>query len=75
MPQINTEQYIQLKRILSKMFQLDQAELDFGIYRIMNQKRDEINDFLDNQLLKQIRNTLSETGDLSIEETKNSYTN
>ena len=70
MPQINTEQYIQLKRILSKMFQLDQAELDFGIYRIMNQKRQEINDFLDNQLLKQIRDTLAQTGDASLEETK-----
>ena len=26
-----------LKTILREMFQLDQADLDFGIYRIMNQ--------------------------------------
>ncbi len=37
------------------MFQLDQAELDFGIYRIMNAKREEITRFLDNDLLPQVR--------------------
>ena len=70
MPQVNTEQYLQLKRILAKMFQLDQAELDFGVYRIMNQKRQEINDFLDNQLLRQIHDTLAKTGDSSLAEIK-----
>ena len=29
-----------------ELFQLDQADLDFGIYRIMNQKRDEVVRFL-----------------------------
>ena len=28
-----------LKRLLAELFQLDQADLDFGIFRIMNQKR------------------------------------
>lgn len=62
MPQTDTEQYNQLKRILTQMFQLDQAELDFGIYRIMNQKREEITDFLDRDLLTQIRRTLEQSG-------------
>lgn len=35
-------QYEKLKKILRQMFQMDQADLDFGIYRIMNQKREEI---------------------------------
>ena len=40
-----------LKGLLAEMFQLDQAELDFGIYRIMNTKREEIVRFLDRDLL------------------------
>ena len=39
---------------------MDHAELDFGIYRIMNHKRNQINDFLDNQLLPQVEQTLKE---------------
>lgn len=42
------------------MFQLDQPDLDFGIYRIMNQKREEVTDFLNNRLLKQVKDTLSQ---------------
>ncbi|KHE91792.1 MAG: hypothetical protein K8F52_08050 [Candidatus Scalindua rubra] len=44
-------QYVKLKKILRQMFQMDQADLDFGIYRIMNQKREEIEQFLDEELL------------------------
>jgi adenine-specific DNA-methyltransferase len=46
-----------LKRLLAEVFQLDQAELDFGIYRIMNTKREEIVRFLDRDLLPQVRDT------------------
>src|SRR5690625_1780190 len=38
---------------------MDQADLDFGIYRIMNQKRDEINRFLDEDLLPQVKQAFS----------------
>lgn len=44
-----------LKRLLAELFQLDQADLDFGIYRIMNQKRDEIQRFLNHDLLPQVQ--------------------
>jgi adenine-specific DNA-methyltransferase len=44
-----------LKRLLAELFQLDQADLDFGIYRIMNAKREEITRFLDNDLLPQVQ--------------------
>ncbi len=48
-------QYEKLKKILQQMFQMDQADLDFGIYRIMNQKREEIERFLDKELLPQVK--------------------
>ena len=44
-----------LKRLLEELFQLDQADLDFGIYRIMNQKRDEVVRFLEKDLLPQVK--------------------
>lgn len=48
----------QLKEQLRVMFQLDRGDLDFGIYRIMNQKRGEITRFLDEQLLPQVHEIL-----------------
>lgn len=53
--------YQKLRKVLAEIFQLDQADLDFGIYRIMNQKRDDINDFLDNRLLPQVKEILSQS--------------
>jgi adenine-specific DNA-methyltransferase len=47
-----------LKQKLSELFQLDQADLDFGIYRIMNARRDEINKFLEHDLLPQVQKAL-----------------
>ena len=49
-----------LKRLLAELFQLDQADLDFGIYRIMNQKRDDIVRFLDDDLLPQVKQAFSQ---------------
>lgn len=48
-------QYEKLKAILREMFQMDQADLDFGIYRIMNARRGEIEKFLDLDLLPQVK--------------------
>lgn len=52
--------------LLKEMFQFDQADLDFGIYRIMNAKHDEIEKFLEKNLpaeidegLKAIKNPAS----------------
>ncbi|RZS97160.1 site-specific DNA-methyltransferase [Cecembia calidifontis] len=56
-----TEQYKKLKETLAEIFQLDQADLDFGIYRIMNQKRDEINAFLDKKLLEDVKEALAQS--------------
>jgi adenine-specific DNA-methyltransferase len=49
-----------LKKKLAELFQLDQADLDFGIYRIMNERRDEINRFLESDLLPQVRKAFGE---------------
>lgn len=38
--------------LLRDMFQLDQPELDFGLYRIMHAKKDDINRFIDEDLPK-----------------------
>src|SRR6185437_10904763 len=48
------------KKLLAELFMFDQADLDFGIYRIMNAKRDEITRFLDTDLLPQVREALGE---------------
>ena len=42
-----TQAYDRLKALLGELFQFDREDLDFGIYRIMNQKRDEVSKFLD----------------------------
>lgn len=44
-----------LKSLLKELFQLDRTDLDFGIYRIMNQKHDEIVSFLEHDLLPQVQ--------------------
>lgn len=57
-PQL-TEKFDRLKAILREMFQLDRGDLDFGLYRIMNLKAKEIEGFLDNDLLPQVRKALA----------------
>ncbi|MCV4614930.1 hypothetical protein OFM04_34060, partial [Escherichia coli] len=55
-----SKNFERLKELLAEMFQFDRADLDFGIYRIMNARRDEINGFLENDLLPQVREVLSD---------------
>jgi adenine-specific DNA-methyltransferase len=45
--------------LLRQLFQIEAADLDFGLYRIMNAKREEIMRFLDEELLPQVREELS----------------
>jgi len=49
---------------------MDQADLDFGIYRIMNAKRDEIEKFLDDELLPQVKSEFAKYRGTEIEEKK-----
>lgn len=52
-----SEKLNELKKKLREIFQLDQTDLDFGIYKIMNEKSAEITDFLENKLLKQVKDS------------------
>ena len=55
-----TDYYNKFKEKLQEIFMMDHAELDFGIYRIMNQKRSDIKQFLENDLLPQVKRILAE---------------
>jgi adenine-specific DNA-methyltransferase len=48
-----SEKYEKLKTLLEELFQLDQPDLDFGLYRIMHAKSAEVSQFLDRDLLPQ----------------------
>lgn len=50
-----TPQFKKFRDTLDEIFMLDHAELDFGIYRIMNQKREDIGKYLDSELEKQVQ--------------------
>ena len=47
-----------LQRLLKELFQFDCSDLDFGIYRIMNYKRDRIEKFIEKDLLDAISDEL-----------------
>lgn len=55
-----TSYYESFIKKLKEIFMMDHAELDFGIYRIMNQKRSDIQDFLEKDLLPQVKQLLAE---------------
>jgi len=55
-----TQKYTQLKSLLRELFQLDQPDLDFGLYRVMHAKSDEITHFLDKDLLPQVQAAFSQ---------------
>ncbi len=45
------DNYKELKEVLNDIFELNKADLDFGIYRIINQKRNpEIDKFIEKNL-------------------------
>ncbi len=50
----NNKQRDRLKTLLKELFQLDKPELDFGLYKIMHAKSQQITQFLDTDLLKEI---------------------
>ena len=50
-----SQKFEKLKTLLKELFQLDQPDLDFGLYRIMHAKAGEVTQFLDFDLLPQVR--------------------
>lgn len=59
--------YDKLINTLKEVFMLDKAELDFGIYRIMNQKRKDIEQFLEVDLVPQVKEILKSSQTLDAE--------
>lgn len=53
-------QFNNFKETLAKVFMLDHAELDFGIYRILNHKRTEIENYLNNTLASEVKQVLED---------------
>lgn len=52
-----------LLRKLKELFQLDQPDLDFGFYRIMQSRKDEITRFIDEELLGHVREAFESVDD------------
>ena len=50
-----SQKFEKLKTLLKELFQLDQPDLDFGLYRIMHAKSTEVTQFLDKDLLPQVK--------------------
>ena len=53
-----SQKFEKLKTLLKELFQLDQPDLDFGLYRIMHAKSAEVTQFLDKDLLPQVQGGL-----------------
>jgi len=50
-----SQRYEKLKNLLKELFQLDQPDLDFGFYRVMHARSAEVTQFLDKDLLPQVK--------------------
>jgi len=53
------EKIKKLQMLLKELFQFDNCDLDFGMYRILNIKRDEIKKFIENDLFEIINENLT----------------
>jgi adenine-specific DNA-methyltransferase len=50
-----SQKFEKLKSLLKELFQLDQPDLDFGLYRILHAKAAEVTAFLERDLLPQVK--------------------
>ncbi|KKN02763.1 hypothetical protein LCGC14_1114490, partial [marine sediment metagenome] len=65
---VNQELIEKLKHLLKKLFQFENNDLDFGIYRIINIKRKEISEFIETDLFKSISQELEKHKNQQISE-------
>ena len=54
-----SQKYEKLKTLLMELFQLDQPDLDFGLYRVIHAKSAEVSQFLDKDLLPQVKDAFA----------------
>lgn len=50
-----SQKYEKLKSLLQELFQLDQPDLDFGLYRVLHARSAEVSQFLETDLLPQVQ--------------------
>ena len=50
-----SQKYEKLNTLLKELFQLDQPDLDFGLYRVLHAKSAEVSQFLEKDLLPQVK--------------------
>lgn len=62
---------LELVTKLREIFQIDRPELDFGVYRILNARADEINDYLEHRLAEKVQEALSSGSTASIQQLQN----
>lgn len=55
-----TERFKKLVGLLKELFQLDQPDLDFGIYRVMHARSAEVTQFLEQELLPQVHEAFAQ---------------
>jgi adenine-specific DNA-methyltransferase len=55
-----SQKYEKLKTLLKELFQLDQPDLDFGFYRVMHARSAEVTQFLEKDLLPQVKATFAQ---------------
>lgn len=60
MTDTNPAKFNKLVTLLKELFQLDQPDLDFGIYRIMHAKVGEVTQFLQHDLLPQVKDAFAQ---------------
>lgn len=64
-----------LIKLLKELFQLDQPELDFGLYRIMHAKSHQITQFLETDLLKEIQDAFGKADESRVAKAQADYDN
>jgi len=69
----NGELKEKLKSKLREVFQFENEDLDFGIYRIMNYKRKEIEKFIEQELIEEVRKQLELVGEEEITKIKGEF--
>ena len=66
----NYDSLNRLKTLFRELFQIDTADLDFGLYRLFRLKRAEIDEFLDKQLPAEVKKAFASVTDAERESLK-----
>ncbi|MBT25393.1 MAG: site-specific DNA-methyltransferase [Rhodobacteraceae bacterium] len=59
---------------LREIFQIDRPELDFGVYRILNARADEINEYLEKRLKEKVEEALASGSEANLAQLKEELT-